>query len=222
MYDRATTLADLKANLSTYTASDYLGWYVTSDGSISSDDSSAPSGTIGRIAYINSSGVETSSNASGCKILVLATSNVGSYTWKTSNSSGESAYNNTSALNGLAFCETHNNSTYPAAQAAYGWSTSKPSGSTNWFLPSYAQLNNMLTVAKKSGTGQITSGQYWSATGRASYATNACYYNFGLSCWNNYGKADFTYTVRACFAYYPTLTTPTSACSENHIKESSL
>ena len=213
VYANTTTLSSVKSAISaSNNGSTYLGYYVTADGNVYSDSYAAPSGTIGRIAYINNDGVETSSNASGTKILVLATSNVGSYQWKTSNSSGESDYNSTSALNGLAFCETHNNSTYPAAQAAYGWSTSKPSGSTNWFLPSYAQLNNMLTVAKKSGTGQITSGRYWSATENASLATYAWFYNFNYSEWSFSSKDGNRFPVRACFAYYHTSTTPTSAC----------
>jgi len=195
------TITAINTTLSTVKSSwddKYLGCYVDASGNVTS---AINANSIGRIAYYNNSGVETHSSASGKKILVLAVTNVGSFAWKNENSAGESAYNSESAMNGLDFCANHNNSTtYPAAYNAYNWSTSKPSGSTNWFMPSKAQWNAMLTVAKKSGTGQISSGKYWSSTEYSSYANLAWCYNFLSSDWNTLNKTT-SLNVRACFAY---------------------
>lgn len=189
-----TTLAAVKASWD----SKYLGCYVDASGNVTSVSNA---NTIGRIAYYNADGVETSSSASGKTILVLAVSNVGSYTWKNASSAGESAYNNTSTRNGLAFCETHDDSTvYPAAYNAYHWSTEKPTGSTSWFLPSRGQWDAMLAVVKMNGTGKISSGVYWSSTEHSSTAYYAWRYGFNTSNWGTTAKTTSN-TVRACFAY---------------------
>ena len=194
-----TTLAELKTWVKAgNTANTYYGYYVNSSGGI---HSSYVSGDIGRVAYYQKSAVDTYSGASDTRILVLDVENVGTLAWKTSASSGESDYNSTSAMNGLDFCASHNNSTYPAAQAAYNWSKNRPDGSTKWFLPSYAQWSKMLTVAKKDGTGKISSGRYWSATEQSDNAGNAVLYLFANEFWSNLAKNDNTNYVRACFAY---------------------
>lgn len=165
--------------------------YVNESGSISTNNINA----IGRIAYVSTSDVETSK--SGSRILVLALYNAGRHSW----TSGYLETGNTSqtAMNGLAFCSSHNNmNTYPAAYYAYNYNTSRPSGASRWFLPSYAQWDAMLTVAKAFGTGQVPDGNYWSSTERNKY--NAYQYHFPQKGWYSSGK-DATYNVRACFAY---------------------
>ncbi|MBQ4387157.1 MAG: fimbrillin family protein [Prevotella sp.] len=190
--------------------SDYLGWYVKADGSISSSDASA----IGRIAYMNTDDVDE--DIPGSRILVLGVTNVGdNVKWKNESTAGESTWNSLTKLNGYNFTINHLNSTnYPAAYQSYNWSTSRPSGSSKWFLPSYKQFDNMLTVVKMAGTGQITKSEsdvtsrYWSAT---EFETNtAAYsYNFWMDKWGTNGKEN-TYHVRACFAYPSTYASLTS------------
>ena len=193
-----TTLAELKTWVNAgNTATTYYGYYVDANGNISKSATDA----IGRVAYYQNSAVDTYSSASGTRILVLAVSNVGAQIkWKSSSTSGESEYNDNSAMNGLAFCANHNSDTYPAAKQCYNWSTSKPTDSTNWFLPSRGQWDKMFSVAKQSGTGKISAGTYWSATEMANSSVNAYSYNFSLGFWSNPTK-ETPSNVRACFAY---------------------
>ena len=189
-----TTLSALKTWVNYGHASDntYLGYFVKADGSISTDNTDA----IGIVAYYGNAAVDES--AADSRILVLATADAsGSAQWKTSYTGGESAYNDPDALNGIAFTNAYgDNSAYPAAQAAKGYSAGKPTGASIWFLPSKGQWTKMIDA----GHTGITSGRYWSSTEYADYDYYACYYGFVVSSWYRFNK-DYHYQVRAAFAY---------------------
>ncbi|MBQ4387156.1 MAG: fimbrillin family protein [Prevotella sp.] len=172
--------------------SPYLGWYVKSDGTISSSSTDA----IGRIAYMSTSDVDTS--IPGSRILVLGTSDIGTYAWKSANSSGEDAWNDESKYNGYEFTANHNSSTYPAAYQARNLSTNRPSGASSWFLPSKAQWTAMLPVS--SSLSMSTTGGYWTATEVNSNNQDAWDYQFGTPTWSA-GSKMTQHNVRACFAY---------------------
>lgn len=184
-----------------YNGSNYnfLGWYVDASGNISTDDASC----IGRIAWISTSDVDV--NLTDTRILVLATDDAATgnadntCAWKATASSGESAYNSQNSLNGYAFTTTHNSNAtdYPAAYYASQHTPASPTGCSAWFLPSYRQMDNMLTVATSTGTGQL-SGQYWLATESSSNTT------YAWARWSSRFRSvtkTAEYKVRPCFAY---------------------
>ena len=189
-----TTLSALKTWVNDGHAGEntYLGYFVKADGSISTDNTDA----IGVVAYYGDAAVDAS--ATDSRILVLATADAsGSAQWKTSFSGGESAYNDPHALNGIAFTNAYgDNAAYPAAQAAKGYSATRPTGASIWFLPSKGQWTKMIDA----GHTGITSGYYWSSTEYADYDHCAWYYGFGDSLWY-YGGKDNVNQVRAAFAY---------------------
>jgi len=188
-----STLSELKDNVATADDS-YLGWYVDGSGNISATDGGS---SVGRIAYYGTDDVETASGTQN--ILVIATANAtsSSVAWKTAGGAGESAYNSTSAMNGKAFTDQYGSDAgYPAAKAAKDYSAAAPSGSTGWFLPSYAQWQKMIDA----GHTGITSDMYWSSTECAGLADYAWRYHFYGSLWNPAPKND-NRQVRAAFAY---------------------
>ena len=189
-----TTLSALKTWVNDGHASDntYLGYFVKADGSISTDNTDA----IGIVAYYGNAAVDES--AADSRILVLATADAsGSAQWKTSYTGGESAYNDPDALNGIAFTNAYgDNSAYPAAQAAKGYSAGKPTGASIWFLPSKGQWTKMIDA----GHTGITSGFYWSSTESADDDYDAWYYIFDSSYWD-FSLKDVSTQVRAAFAY---------------------
>lgn len=197
-----STLADLKTCLNFgFMVGKYCGYYVNSSGEIHPSD---VEGDIGRVAATGHYAQDTYSGASDTRILVLALTDAGECAWKNEDTEGESAYNSTEEMNGLDFCYNHNFLSYPAAYNAYNWSTSRPNGSTNWFLPSILQWLSMLGVANMEGTGQISKNTlYWSATEYSSDSSQA--YTFCLS--ETYGSVfvqrskTAQFNVRACFAY---------------------
>ncbi len=168
-----STLSELKANVATADNS-YLGWYVDGSGNISETDGGS---SVGRIAYYGTDDVETAAGTQN--ILVIATENAtDSYVaWKTAGGAGESAYNSITAMNGKAFTDQYGSDAgYPAAKDAKDYSAAAPSGSTGWFLPSYAQWQKMdaAIIAK----GLIPSSYYWSSTESADNDYHAWFYNF--------------------------------------------
>ena len=188
-----STLSELKDNVATADDS-YLGWYVDGNGNISETDGGS---SVGRIAYYGIDDVETADGTQN--ILVIATANAtsSSVAWKTAGGAGESAYNSTSAMNGKAFTDQYGSDAgYPAAYAAAHYSATAPSGSTGWFLPSYAQWQKMIDA----GHTGITSDMYWSSTECADLADYAWRYHFYGSLWNPAPKND-NRQVRAAFAY---------------------
>ena len=186
-----STLSELKANVATADNS-YLGYFVKADGSISTDNTDA----IGIVAYYGNAAVDES--AADSRILVLATADAsGSAMWKTSYTGGESAYNDPDALNGIAFTNAYgDNSEYPAAQAAKGYSATRPTGASIWFLPSKGQWTKMIDA----GHTGIISGFYWSSTELADFDDRAWVYSFDYSFWDDY-LMDYDDRVRAAFAY---------------------
>ena len=189
-----STLSELKDNVATADDS-YLGWYVDGNGNISATDGGS---SVGRIAYYGTDDVETASGTQN--ILVIATANAtsSSVAWKTAGGAGESAYNSTSAMNGKAFTDQYGSDAgYPAAYAAAHYSATAPSGSTGWFLPSYAQWQKMIDAGHTGITSDI---MYWSSTECAGLADYAWRYHFYGSLWNPAPKND-NRQVRAAFAY---------------------
>ena len=196
--DAINTLAKLK----TYVASvddSYLGWYVDAIGNISETDQGS---SVGRIAYYGTDDVETADGTQN--ILVIANANAfsGYVAWKTAGGSGESAYNSTTAMNGKAFTDAYGSDAgYPAAKAAKEYSAGTPSGSTGWFLPSYAQWRKMNAAIVANSL--IPSDDYWSATE---------YENLDYGAWGYYSNGSYSgmrsltkdydyYRVRAVFAF---------------------
>ena len=196
-----TTLAELKVWVNAgNTATTYYGRYVNASGTLST----STSGALGRVVYYQNSDVEV--NKSGSRILILSFSDIGPYKWKTTASSGESAFNSTTAMNGLQFCASHYSTTYPAVY--YSYKSSGISGASYWFMPTQAQMQKMATGALMSGTGRITLDRiYWEATENASYPTNAHHFAYvsgtGWKWWGTdaAGKARGSVYVRPCCAY---------------------
>lgn len=178
--------------------SKYLGQYVDASGNVTP----YPINAIGRVAYVSEEPVDVDASAAETRILVLALNDIGSFQWKKLELPGESAYNDPNVMCGLDFCSIYNNESYPAAYAAYNWDASKPTGSTNWFLPSQAQWDKMLEVAKMDGTGQMSTGRYWAAneSSNALLTNSAKFYDFETGSWQEMIK-NAELKVRACYAY---------------------
>ena len=178
----------------------YRCWYVNSSGQVHQN---YVSGDIGLIGCVSTSDVETS--MSGSRILVMALEDVGSYKWKTNTTNQESAYANESAMNGLQFTTTFNNGTYPAAQACYGWSKSRPSGASHWFLPSRGQWNAIFRSAaaylNTSGPGVIGDNtQRWVAVHSYGKEAETIKILSNGVAWGSETKTS-SFKVRAIFAY---------------------
>lgn len=227
------TLRELKAQVNL--GGDFsrlLGWYVDGEGNISSSDEDA----VGRICYIGTSDVDIA--FVGSRILVLANKDLTDehgITWgiygeptqltATKEPEGLCGYNNTNTLQAyghgrkekeVSGTKVEYESGYPAACYAWNFSGAKPDGAY-WFLPSYAQWKRMISTARKSGTGQLTSGiTYWSSTdnsGNLAYTftlsisgDNPKDYTLNLDpdyeeswkeTWEKWSKCG----VRACYAY---------------------
>lgn len=194
-----TSLSDIRqAAKDGFDCSEYLGQYVDASGNLTPN----PVNAIGRVAYVSGKPVDVDASAAETRILVLALTDVGPFQWKKLELPGEFAYNDPNVMCGLDFCSKYNNESYPAAYAAYNWDASKPTGSTNWFLPSQAQWDKMLEVAKMDGTGQMSTGRYWAAneSSNALLTNSAMFYDFETGSWQEMIKSA-ELKVRACFAY---------------------
>ena len=226
------TLSELKAQINIgRDCSDCLGWYVDGDGNISESDANA----VGRICYVSTSDVDIA--FAGSRILVLANNDLTDahgVTWgvyglymhlnATKVPEGLCGYNNTNTLQahghgkGLkdaAGIILEYETGYPAACFAWNYGGNKPIGASHWFLPSFAQWKNMLTIAGKSGTGQLTSGNvYWSSTDNSaslayfvtqsqtgdnpkSYSVNINNEDACNKTWSEWAK----FCARACYVY---------------------
>ena len=213
--------------------SKHLGWYVDGKGNISSSDADA----VGRICYISKSDVDIA--FAGSRILVLANTDITDehgITWgvygefmnlnATKEPDGLCGYNNTNTLQVHGHGRKERDASgirveyeggYPAACYAWNFAGEKPIGASHWFLPSYAQWKKMISVARQSGTGQLTSGlSYWSSTdnsGNRAYlfalkmsGDNPKDYTLNLDpdyeeswikTWEEWSK----HSVRACYVY---------------------
>ena len=228
------TLKELKAQVNLGgDFSGYLGWYVDGEGNISSCDADA----VGRICYISTSDVDIA--FVGSRILVLANEDITNQhgiTWgvygepmhltATKEPEGLCGYNNTNTLQAFGHerkvrdasgIKVEYESGYPAACYAWNYSGAKPVGASHWFLPSFIQCKKMLTAARKSGTGQLSSGKvYWSSTdnsGNFAYfytlsqtGDNPKDYRLNLDpdyeeSWKETWEKWSTFGVRACYAY---------------------
>ena len=195
----AANLSELKTRINnSEDCSGYIGWEVNSSGAIAS---SAVSGTkIGYIGYINTSDVDT--GVSGSRILVIASADAstsakwGSYgTSRSMTADNMCGYSYTNTLNG------YGSSAHPAAYAAWNYSASRPSGASNWFLPTKAQLTAIVSALGGYSTFKTkvgwASANYWSSTEYSASNASSLYSNGN---WNNVGKG-YSYYVRSCFAY---------------------
>ncbi len=228
------TLKELKAQVNLGgDFSGHLGWYVDGEGNISSSDADA----VGRICYISTSDVDIA--FVGSRILVLANEDITNQhgiTWgvygepmhltATKEPEGLCGYNNTNTLQAFGHerkvrdasgTKVEYESGYPAACYAWNYSGAKPVGASHWFLPSFIQCKKMLTAARKSGTGQLSSGKvYWSSTDNsgnfASFYTlsqtgdNPKDYTLNLDpgyeeSWKETWEEWSKFCVRACYAY---------------------
>lgn len=228
------TLKELKAQVNLGgDFSGHLGWNVDGEGNISSSDADA----VGRICYISTSDVDIA--FVGSRILVLANEDITNQhgiTWgvygepthltATKEPEGLCGYNNTNTLQAFGHerkvrdvsgSKVEYESGYPAACYAWNYSGAKPVGASHWFLPSFIQCKKMLTAARKSGTGQLSSGKvYWSSTDNsgnfASFYTlsqtgdNPKDYTLNLDpdyeeSWKETWEEWSKFCVRACYAY---------------------
>lgn len=228
------TLKELKAQANLGgDFSKHLGWYVDGEGNISSSDADA----VGRICYISTSDVDIA--FTGSRILVLANEDLTDehgITWgvygefmnlnATKEPAGLCGYNNTNTLQAhgherkvrdASGTKVEYESGYPAACYAWNYSGTKPVGASHWFLPSYAQWKAMISAARQSGTGQLTSGlTYWSSTdnsGNLAYifslsmsGDNPKSYTLTLDpdyeeSWTKTWEKWSKFGVRACYAY---------------------
>lgn len=176
--------------------SDYLGWYVNADGTISSTNTSA----VGIIAYMSTTDVDE--DVPGSRILVLsstddATSSAWGLTTEMSGagniSSVSDGYKNTIILKNK----------YSGKAADVCWSKGSFSGGSNWFLPSMMQWLNIMgpngigrNTNDRTKTG-MASAIYWTST---DYQTDVAYIltTAGGGSASSKGSG---YHVRACFAY---------------------
>jgi len=174
------------------TASTYMGYYVKSNGDISS---SKPSGAIGIVGYYSPNGVEAYYPPSYL-ILVSALSKTFEADWKNSNTADQSGFNDITLMNGLAFYYAHNSpngTDFPLINKVVNeFTVSRPTGSSIWFIPSYAQFEamlNTLQTKEPSLLGTIAlateysgnSGQSWYYSGGFGYSDKTDGYN-GLPC----------------------------------------
>lgn len=161
-----STLAQLKTwinGLSDTPPSTYCGYYVDASGNISTNSE----GAIGRVGHYSKTAVDINDGLTDSRILVIALEDAGAaegVKWKTTATGGESAYNNSSVLNGYDFTSTHNTDDYPAAQAAAAYGASRPTGASTWFLPSNLQF---LKISEHFASGNKPFNEnnyYWAAT----------------------------------------------------------
>lgn len=203
-----STLALLKTwvvGLSSYD-DHYCGYYVDLSGNISPTNNNA----IGRIIdYYTDKDIDT--GVPGSRIFVMALTDASSgCQWKINTdpetTDDYSAADYTAAgLHGYASTEAKKDVkdgdiyVYPAAHAAANYSIGRPTGASTWFLPSYAQLQDMLGVDQ--GVNIENNTYYWASTNNStkdqavviSYQSNAC----------SFSSHNFTESnkVRACFVY---------------------
>ena len=207
-----STLALLKTwveGLSSYD-NHYWGYYVDASGNISPTNNNA----IGRIVnYSINTNMDT--GVAGSRILVMALTDASSgCQWKINTdpeaTDDYSAANYTAAgLHGYASTEAKKDVkdgdiyVYPAAHAAANYSIGRPTGASTWFLPSYAQLQDILGIDQ--GVNIENNTYYWSSTiintgekNKAdvisySYQSNGCIFSSNVFTVSN--------KVRACFVY---------------------
>lgn len=203
-----STLALLKTwveGLSSYD-NHYWGYYVDASGNISPTNNNA----IGRIVnYSFNTNMDT--GVAGSRILVMALTDASSgCQWKI-NTDPEATDDYSTAdysaagLHGYASTEAKKDVkvgdiyVYPAAHAAANYSIGRPTGASTWFLPSYAQLQDILGIDQ--GVNIENNTYYWASTNSStkdqamviSYQSNA--YSFSSHAFTESNK------VRACFVY---------------------
>ena len=195
----AASLSELKTRINnSEDCSGYIGWEVNSSGAIAS---SGVSGTkIGYIGYISTSNVDT--GVSGSRILVIASADAStSATWGSYGTSRSLTADNMCGYTYTNTLQDYGSSAHPAAYAAWNYSASKPSGASNWFLPTKAQLTAIVSALGGYSTFKTkvgwASASYWSST---EYNANVAYFLLSNGGWNYSGKGTTSY-VRSCFAY---------------------
>lgn len=80
----------------------------------------------------------------------------------------------------------------PAAQVCYN---STKQGYTDWYLPSFIELNMMFVNLKQEGVGSFVDGFYWSSS--SSMITNAIAQRFSDGHFENHDKNFYQDSVRA-------------------------
>ena len=198
----AASLSNLKTKIinagSIYSYTFLYGYEVYDNGNIAAKG--AGRGTVvGHLAsFWASSAADTYFPES--RILVIASEDAEtSINWATNtaatglnDSEANNGYSNTKTL-----MEKDNAADYLAAKAAWGYQSKNGSpvvtGSSGWFLPSYAQMSAIRTF--------LGAGEYWTSTEEAGDYSYFAYYmgRSGNTGGNN--KASMTSNVRACFAY---------------------
>lgn len=186
------TLSELKDWINEQnTSTRFYGYYVNASGNV---HVGYASGDIGRVVYYSTRNVDE--KVSGSRILVMALNDAGSHAWGSQGTlrqlTGDSGFGNTRQL------QAYGSMMHPAAYAAWTYSSGRPEGASNWFIPSVVQWNAMLDAAKAAGTGAVGStATYWTSVeddaASASALTGAGVVKStakGTSC-----------TVRTCFAY---------------------
>ena len=198
-----------------------LGKVIGADGNIYANATQASALGTTAVAMITYVGAETCEDApyNNGLALALGDANGGNKcNWSTTSTSSSSAvhtYHPTSSdftsESGLQYNTTHNTDTYPAFKAAIANNgTPRPTGCSDWFLPTGYQWNQMITKAGGStqlrdcfssvGGTNLRNNFYWSSTEFGSnfhYAWNTYFYsgNWGYVLKNN------SFYVRSALAF---------------------
>lgn len=198
-----------------------LGKVIGADGYIYANATQASAYGTTAVAMITYVGAETCEGAPYNNGLALALSDANGGNkcyWKTSNtdaghtkqpSAGFSAFSLESGLQYNSYTPDHNNDNHPAfKQAIANNGTPRPTGCSDWFLPTGYQLNQMITAAGGStqlrdcfssvGGTNIQSSVYWLSTEDSS--DNAWVYAFNANMFGQGSKLSNCY-VRSALAF---------------------
>lgn len=192
-----------------------LGKVIGADGYIYANATQASAlGTtaVAMITYVGSYTGESAPYINGLALALSDANGGNKCQWKTDNTdSGHSKqdYSNFTSESGLQYNTTHNTDTYPAFKAAIANNgTPRPTGCSDWFLPTGYQLNQMITAAggptqlrdcfSSVGGTNMQSNFYWLSTERSS--GNAWCYNFNKNELVN-GNKNYNIYVRSALAF---------------------
>lgn len=195
----ASTLASLKTCINAgIDCSSYLGCQVDAEGSVAASGLTP----IGYIGYISTSDVDT--GVAGSRILVIAAadaSNGAQWADKDWNVARNMTDDNMCGYTYTNTLQGYGQSYHPAAYAAWNYDASKPTGASNWFMPTKAQLTAIISALGGFSTFKTKTGwpadNFWAST-EVSAGHAHILYNIGN--WGNDQKWTVR-RVRSCFAY---------------------
>ena len=169
-----TTLAELKQWIKDgHAYSEFIGYYVSTSGAISS---SYPSNCCGWICYMSKTThyVDRDLNAN---ILVVSLTSLGSLHFRSiSGSHVRSAWCKEDWANGFKLTtEEYTDDTFDAAKRCRNYEVARPSGASVWFIPSLQQWVNL---TKQSADYFDPDIRYWTSTQYWTLFSNAKWYTY--------------------------------------------